>query len=214
MFIRKAILFLSRSNSVGEMIRPQTEMKPFRFPNQSFLPIALVLWCCHHAIAGQNHLRRPVAKKLIASPQAKTTDGRIIYFQHIHKSGGSTMCRIAALNHMKTALKTNCNVQEDQRCCGGSDSLTALQRFAETTPYSFVANEGTFDRSIEHQWSVTSYTSFSRRYVWSNGYGTISLRDRSPQVAIEIHFTLQTCLSYIQICLSRLIFQMVENTTR
>lgn len=51
------------------------------------------------------------------------------------------MCRLAALNQMKTPLKANCNVEPSQRCCGNNDSMEALQEFARTTTYNFVANE-------------------------------------------------------------------------
>jgi hypothetical protein len=112
-----------------------------------------LVWWWIIAVAQSQHLRVH-NKVIVASSRSDGSsaaragasaqgDGRIIYFQHIHKSGGSTMCRIATLNQMKTSLKTNCNVQADQRCCGnGSDSAEALRAFADSTQYTFVANEG------------------------------------------------------------------------
>lgn len=90
--------------------------------------------------AAQAEAASTLRKRTIALSNAKQKESRIIYFQHIHKSGGSTMCRIAAANKMKTPHQENCNVSSDQRCCG--ETIEALQEFAETTPYNFVANEG------------------------------------------------------------------------
>lgn len=79
-------------------------------------------------------------------------DFRLIYFLHIHKSGGSCMCEAARRNHMRTNPH-NCNVQTDQRCCGGNDSLEAQQMFARhhALQYSFVANEGDMYRAMDAQ---------------------------------------------------------------
>lgn len=68
------------------------------------------------------------------------TENRIIYYLHIHKSAGSTMCIGAQKNGLKTSKK-NCNVQRDQRCCGGADDLASQQAFALSTDMNFVANE-------------------------------------------------------------------------
>jgi len=77
-----------------------------------------------------------------------TRDNRILYFLHIHKSGGTAMCRAARSNNM-TAATTNCNPQQDQRCCGGGDSLEAQERFARTTNFTFVANEREMYRAMD-----------------------------------------------------------------
>lgn len=74
---------------------------------------------------------------------------KIIFLLHIHKSGGTTMCALASLNHLRVNKKDNCNVQLDQRCCGGSDSLQAQIRFAAVTFYQFVANEGDMYESMD-----------------------------------------------------------------
>lgn len=66
---------------------------------------------------------------------------RIVYLLHIHKNAGTTMCRAAASNRFPAQTKTNCNVQVDQRCCGGNDTLEAQQAFANTTILRFVAAE-------------------------------------------------------------------------
>lgn len=70
----------------------------------------------------------------------RTNDPRVIYFLHIHKSGGTNMCKAARANN-ETAAATNCNPQQDQRCCGGGDSLFAQQFFVQVTNFTFVANE-------------------------------------------------------------------------
>ena len=75
-----------------------------------------------------------------SSYKSGASDGRIIYFLHIHKSGGTCMCRAARENKM-AAAPTNCNPQKDQRCCGGNDTLLAQQEFARSTNLTFVASE-------------------------------------------------------------------------
>ena len=66
---------------------------------------------------------------------------KIIFFLHIHKSAGSGMCALAQLNHLRVQGKENCNVQEDQRCCGNQDSMQAQIDFAQSSPWDFVACE-------------------------------------------------------------------------
>ena len=77
-------------------------------------------------------------------------DNRTVYFLHIHKSAGTSMCFAARINHMSTA-PTNCNPQSDQRCCGGSDTLEAQQNFAAASQYNFVANEGYMYEAMDEQ---------------------------------------------------------------
>ena len=77
--------------------------------------------------------------------------GKIIYFLHIHKSGGTTLCTIAHLNQIRVDYQHNCNVQDDQRCCGFSDTLQAQERFAAVTFYEFVANEMDMYEAMDHQ---------------------------------------------------------------
>jgi hypothetical protein len=67
-------------------------------------------------------------------------DDRIIYYLHIHKSAGTTICKAAKFNGLDVS-ETNCNVQVDQRCCGEDDSLQAQQDFALSTDHQLVANE-------------------------------------------------------------------------
>ena len=74
------------------------------------------------------------------STNAKASDNRTIYFLHLHKAGGTHLCDAAKVNGMNVS-QTNCNVQKDQRCCGGNDTLEAQQAFARTTHYDLVANE-------------------------------------------------------------------------
>ena len=66
---------------------------------------------------------------------------KVIFFIHIHKSAGSWMCKQAYRNRMSAAYGSNCNVQDDQYCCGENDSIQGLIDFANTTYYDFVATE-------------------------------------------------------------------------
>jgi len=92
------------------------------------------------------------APAVSATPPHQKED-RIIYFLHLHKSGGTSMCLAAAQNlgEDRVNLVDNCNVQSDQRCCGGSDSLEAQQAFARTTRYRFVANERDLYEALDTQ---------------------------------------------------------------
>ena len=80
------------------------------------------------------------AHEFVDLPPTAKSEARIIYFLHIHKSAGSAMCIAAKENGLKVA-DTNCNVQQDQRCCGWGDGLKAQEEYAAVTPYEFVANE-------------------------------------------------------------------------
>lgn len=80
-------------------------------------------------------------KPQIPSPRTKLLGNRIVYYLHIHKTGGSTLCHSAFVNHLKVKRSQNCNVQHDQHCCGEADTLAASTRFFETSFYTFVANE-------------------------------------------------------------------------
>jgi len=64
------------------------------------------------------------------------TNKKVIYYLHLHKAGGSTMCRMARAN-VKANLGRNCNTEP--LCCG--ESLAEQRAFANSTPYEFVANE-------------------------------------------------------------------------
>lgn len=85
-------------------------------------------------------------------------DHRIIYFVHIHKSGGTTLCAAARANNALSNYEHNClakkstvNADEtsnaslhkqknDPRCCGG-DSLHQHYEYARRTHYTFLSNE-------------------------------------------------------------------------
>lgn len=93
----------------------------------------------HHTVESTPSRSPPPPSKTIKALQG-VEDTKIMFLLHLHKSGGSTMCRIAAANGEIAKTHNNCNVQQDQRCCGG-DTLEAHEAFAKTTKYTFVANE-------------------------------------------------------------------------
>jgi len=68
-------------------------------------------------------------------------DRKIMYYLHIHKGGGTTMCQQAYKEQLRIKRQTNCNVQADQHCCGNEDSLEAQIWYAKTTQFDFVACE-------------------------------------------------------------------------
>ncbi|GAX20028.1 hypothetical protein FisN_1Lh491 [Fistulifera solaris] len=76
------------------------------------------------------------------------------------------MCIGAQTNGMKTSNK-NCNVQRDQRCCGGGDDLSSQQTFALSTTKNFVANEqDMYDAmDLEHYRYVVTLRNSRDRYL-------------------------------------------------
>lgn len=66
---------------------------------------------------------------------------RVLFFVHIHKSAGTLFCRLAYRNRVNTNRGSNCNVQDDQYCCGGEDTLEAQISFANRTYLDLVAIE-------------------------------------------------------------------------
>lgn len=105
-------------------------------------------------------------------PFAHHRESRILFLLHIHKSAGTNLCLAAHVNGLRVALENNCNVQPDQRCCGGQDSLHAHSNFAKTSTYQLVANEqdmyDTMD--VEHYRYVIVLRSSKHRYYshWNN----------------------------------------------
>ncbi|GKY92288.1 hypothetical protein MPSEU_000199900 [Mayamaea pseudoterrestris] len=87
------------------------------------------------AAANETNLILPLIER-----KSMPNDNRTIYFLHIHKSAGTLLCATARANKLNVS-KSNCNIQTNQRCCGGDDSLEAQQTFARTTHYDLVANE-------------------------------------------------------------------------
>lgn len=78
---------------------------------------------------------------LISCASRLKTEGRtssVIYLQHFHKAGGTTLCSLARLNGERTT-SNNCNGKKDQSCCGEStkDQLMWIRE----NDYTFVANE-------------------------------------------------------------------------
>jgi len=67
---------------------------------------------------------------------------KVLFFVHIHKSAGTLFCRLAFKNRISINHQFNCNVQEDQYCCGGNDpSIQAQIDFAKETYWDLVATE-------------------------------------------------------------------------
>eukprot|EP01138_Halocafeteria_seosinensis_P014735 gb/GECG01015042.1/.p1 GENE.gb/GECG01015042.1/~~gb/GECG01015042.1/.p1 ORF type:complete len:401 (+),score=38.40 gb/GECG01015042.1/:1-1203(+) len=69
-----------------------------------------------------------------------TCKRKIMYFLHVHKAGGTTLCKLASQNGLRTAKK-NCNVFVSHKvpCCG--KTIAEQRKFAATTEYDLVANE-------------------------------------------------------------------------
>lgn len=95
-------------------------------------------------------------------------DHRILYFLHIHKSGGSTMCSAARANHYFGNYADNCNTP--RRCCGTTQQ--SHEAFAESTNFRFVANEWPMIEIMDtthFRYIITLRDSLSR-YVSDHGH--------------------------------------------
>lgn len=101
------------------------------------------------ATAAVNSTATPSSREIQQLIRPYNRKKRILFFLHIHKSGGSTMCTAAGMNRLKVDKRHNCNVQPDQRCCGGADTMQAQAAFAAHTKYDFVANEDDMYESMD-----------------------------------------------------------------
>lgn len=88
-----------------------------------------------------------------------------IYFLHLHKSGGTSVCSAALANGLNVN-RHNCNVQADQRCCGG-ETVAEQQQFARKTTYDFVACESYMyaEMDLQYYTYVTVLRSSMARYM-------------------------------------------------
>ena len=92
---------------------------------------------------------------------------RVLFFVHIHKSAGTLFCRLAFKNRVNTNHASNCNVQDDQYCCGGTDTPEAQISFATETYLDLVATERELYDSMApdyYDYIVTLRDSKSRYY--------------------------------------------------
>ena len=90
---------------------------------------------------------------------------KIIYFLHLHKSGGTSVCSAAKAGGLHVD-KRNCNVQVDQRCCGG-ETIVQQQDFARNTKYDFVACENYMyaEMDLEYYIYVITLRNSMARYM-------------------------------------------------
>jgi hypothetical protein len=113
---------------------------------------------------------RDVKAHMVAARQfvpSERLGNRIVYFLHIHKAGGTSLCSAAFRNGMRAESTRNCNVQPDQRCCGNQDSMNAQVVFAKSTNYQFVASEKEMYEAmdVQHYLYVVSLRHSRARYL-------------------------------------------------
>jgi hypothetical protein len=112
---------------------------------------------------------------------------RILYFLHIHKSAGSTVCRQAYLNRISANYNQNCNVQADQHCCGNNDTLQAQRDFAKQTQYDLVAAEQEMYDSMDpdsYDYIVSLRNSRRRYYSHWNHLVTVAKKNRQHELEL------------------------------
>ena len=124
---------------------------------------------------GANHMevgrynRKPYRPTI---PAYKRQYPRVLFFVHIHKSAGTLFCRLAYRNRININREKNCNVQDDQYCCGQKDTLQAQITYANKTFWDLVAIERELYDSMApdyYDYIVTLRDSKSRYYShWSH----------------------------------------------
>ena len=114
----------------------------------------VVLACCLGVFGDRQGVQRAIGDV-----------SKIIYYLHVHKCGGTTVCVSAKNAGYVVSADTNCNVQVDQRCCGG-DTLKSQQEFALSTRYTMVANEQHMVDVMDkvHYWYITALRDPMARY--------------------------------------------------
>lgn len=97
---------------------------------------------------------------------------RVLMYVHIHKSAGSMFCGMAYRNRVNTDKGSNCNVQRDQYCCGGKDTMEAQLSYANHTYWDLVSTEREMYDSMApdyYDYIVTLRDSKQRYYShWSH----------------------------------------------
>jgi hypothetical protein len=75
------------------------------------------------------------------------------------------MCSAAIAHGLKVSIN-NCNVQSDQRCCGG-ETVGEQQQFAHTIKYDFVACENYMytEMDLEYYTYITTLRDSMARYM-------------------------------------------------
>jgi hypothetical protein len=119
-----------------------------------FLIVLLLRW-----IFGEGPSEGPTAER--------PTVPKILYFLHVHKSGGTKICESAHRGGYTANVDDNCNVfiRDGEYCCG--DSIEEQQRVAPTLQYNFVANEGYMpsEMDLEHYEYMTVLRDPTERYI-------------------------------------------------
>lgn len=114
-------------------------------------------------------VKKTTAQVAVASSKNSSvtwvTRPKIVYFLHLHKSGGTSVCSAAKASGLHVD-KHNCNVQADQRCCGG-ETVAEQQQFARNTKYDFVACESYMyaEMDLEYYTYVTVLRNSMARYM-------------------------------------------------
>jgi hypothetical protein len=109
---------------------------------------------------------------------------KVIYFLHIHKAAGSSMCHMAFRNRLSVHRQRNCNVQVDQQCCGNEDTMTAQVLFAQHTYLDLVAVEWVMYDNMAPEWydyAVILRNSRTRYYSHWNHASTKKDRGAFPE---------------------------------
>ncbi|CAJ1954532.1 unnamed protein product [Cylindrotheca closterium] len=74
---------------------------------------------------------------------------KLILLLHIHKSAGSFLCKRAFDNRLAAPYASNCNIQENQYCCGSNDTQIGLQDFVNATPFDLIATERELQETMD-----------------------------------------------------------------
>lgn len=115
--------------------------------------------------SGQKNITRVAVTSSKNSSVSLVKRPKIVYLLHLHKSGGTSVCSAAKASGLHVD-KRNCNVQADQRCCGG-ETIAEQQQFARNTGYNFVACESYMyaEMDLEYYIYVITLRNSMARYM-------------------------------------------------
>ena len=107
-------------------------------------------------------------RKAAAAEHFRNGDG-YVFFQHLHKAGGSTMCSlISRSSNVKFGANTNCNVRNagggTMRFVPESWDISIVEEFMNTTKRNAIASE---DKPFSHHWGLAHPDSKVDNSRWS-----------------------------------------------
>ena len=122
-----------------------------------------------HANNLSNNVDAKASETSYAAP--RRLDGKLIYYMHVHKSGGTTMREIARFNEQRMSKNGLPMWEEsggaDWGCCGHDDTLEGFREWAKSTTYDYLAPEDVMKKTMDtkHYRHLISLRDAKERYI-------------------------------------------------